>query len=347
MISVILPVYNVKDYIEQCIESLISQTYGDIEILLVDDGSTDGTGAVCDRLAETDSRIRVFHKENGGASTARNLGLQKATGQYVMFMDPDDWLDTDTFATLVPLIELHRPDVIRFSYIREFGHTSVIKKNTFVKEGLSEGKDFRKVYRQTLGLVGEELAHPENMNFLASVCFSLYNKEVIDKNGLQFYDVRKIATFSDGLFNLCVLGKAASFYYIDRPFYHYRKFAAGAATSNYRENFLEKQRLLFGMLKKIADDEQDSQFLEAYNNRVVFSTLELCLNVFKKSKKKIKKYRQIKQILKNPEHRDANKALKTTCLPITWRCYFILVKIGLVWPVYLMTKVIRFIQRKG
>ena len=96
-ISVVLPIYNVQNYLEQCVQSLIEQTYKDIEILLVDDGSTDKSGEICDKLATKDDRITVFHKENGGTHTARNLGIQKASGEYVMFLDPDDWLDTDTF----------------------------------------------------------------------------------------------------------------------------------------------------------------------------------------------------------------------------------------------------------
>ena len=110
-----LPTYNVKDYIGPCISSLTQQTYEDLEILIVNDGSTDGTDALCDELAATDSRIRVFHKENGGTHTARNRGIQEATGQYIMFMDPDDWLDTTTFEELVSHIREEDPDVIRFS----------------------------------------------------------------------------------------------------------------------------------------------------------------------------------------------------------------------------------------
>lgn len=89
-VSIIVPVYNVKKYLRRCIDSILAQTFTDIEVLLVDDGSTDGSGAICDEYAQRDNRVRVFHKKNGGVSMARNLGLDKATGKWVMFVDSDD-----------------------------------------------------------------------------------------------------------------------------------------------------------------------------------------------------------------------------------------------------------------
>lgn len=93
MISVIVPVYNVKPYLEQCLESLLAQSFRDIELIVVDDGSTDGSGEIADRYGKTDGRIRVFHTENRGLSAARNLGLDEARGEWLMFVDPDDWVE--------------------------------------------------------------------------------------------------------------------------------------------------------------------------------------------------------------------------------------------------------------
>lgn len=100
LISIIVPVYNIKEYLPRCVDSLRAQTYSNIEILLVDDGSTDGTGALCDELAAKDGRIRVFHKENGGSSSARNLGLSKAQGEYIGFVDSDDYVEPDMYEGL-------------------------------------------------------------------------------------------------------------------------------------------------------------------------------------------------------------------------------------------------------
>ena len=105
LISVIVPVYNTKEYLHRCVQSLRNQTYPQIEILLVDDGSTDQTGALCDRLAKRDFRIRVFHKKNGGSSSARNMGITEARGEYLGFVDSDDYVEPDMYEKLYAAIE--------------------------------------------------------------------------------------------------------------------------------------------------------------------------------------------------------------------------------------------------
>ncbi len=100
LISVIVPVYNIMEYLPRCVNSIRSQTYGRLEILLVDDGSTDGTGRLCDELALEDARIQVFHKENGGSSSARNVGLEAAKGEYIGFVDSDDYIDAGMYECL-------------------------------------------------------------------------------------------------------------------------------------------------------------------------------------------------------------------------------------------------------
>lgn len=108
LVSVIVPVYNILDCLERCVDSLLAQTYKKMEILLVDDGSTDGTGTLCDQLAEKDSRIRVFHKENGGSSSARNVGIQQARGEYLGFVDSDDYVEPDMYERLLEVLRQHQ-----------------------------------------------------------------------------------------------------------------------------------------------------------------------------------------------------------------------------------------------
>lgn len=104
LISVIVPVYNTKDYLSRCVESIIEQTYRCLDIILVDDGSTDGTAELCDCLAQRDERIKVFHKNNGGASSARNLGIQMSKGDFLGFVDSDDFLETDMYEKMVNVL---------------------------------------------------------------------------------------------------------------------------------------------------------------------------------------------------------------------------------------------------
>lgn len=105
LISVIVPIYNIKEYLERCIDSILAQTYQNIEVLMVDDGSTDGTSELVDEIALKDSRIRVFHKENGGSSSARNLAMREAKGQYFSFIDSDDYIEPDMMEKLYQAIQ--------------------------------------------------------------------------------------------------------------------------------------------------------------------------------------------------------------------------------------------------
>ena len=114
-ISVIIPVYNTLNCLERCVDSVCGQTYENLEIILVDDGSTDGTGQLCDTLAKRDDRIRVYHKKNGGASSARNLGLQKATGEYIGFVDSDDYIDADVYQEMAELAMKKNHPVVQIS----------------------------------------------------------------------------------------------------------------------------------------------------------------------------------------------------------------------------------------
>ena len=114
-ISVIVPVYNSLNCLERCVESICGQTFEELEIILVDDGSTDGTGPLCDRLAKRDSRIRVYHKENGGASSARNLGLENAAGDYVGFVDSDDYIDDGVYQKMTELAYTKNYPVVQIS----------------------------------------------------------------------------------------------------------------------------------------------------------------------------------------------------------------------------------------
>ncbi|MEG1313359.1 MAG: glycosyltransferase, partial [Bacilli bacterium] len=100
-LSIIVPVYNVDKYINKCIESILAQTFTDFELLLVNDGSLDSSGSICDEYEKKDSRIKVFHKENGGVSSARNLGLENARGEWIAFVDGDDWISPEMYKKLL------------------------------------------------------------------------------------------------------------------------------------------------------------------------------------------------------------------------------------------------------
>lgn len=119
-LSVIVPVYNVENYIKKGIDSLVGQTYKNLEIILVDDGSTDRSGLICDEYANKDSRIKVIHKSNGGIVSARKAGIDVATGEYAVNFDPDDWIEKEAYECVIDIIKQHTPDIVAFGIKKEF-----------------------------------------------------------------------------------------------------------------------------------------------------------------------------------------------------------------------------------
>lgn len=347
LVSIIMPVYNADKYLRDGVESLINQTYKNIEILLVNDGSTDSSADLCDEFARNDARIRVFHKENGGTHTARNLGIEQAKGDFLMFIDPDDWLDTDTVEQLVEAISDGDLDIVRFNYVREFLDHSSKKPNTLLTEEVMAGDNCKKVCRQAIGLIKEELASPENMNFLASVCFAAYKKSIVLENNIRFVNIREIATFSDGLFNINFLMYAERFKFMDKCFYHYRKYNTSSATSNYRPDFLNRQLIMFSKLEAMVNTLNREEVYEAFNNRIALSTMEMCLNALKSNLNFIGKYKEVRTVLSSTLHINSYKKLKLKYFPVKWKMYYFFVKHRMTPFVFAMTRAIRFIQKRG
>lgn len=118
VISIIIPIYNVETYLKECVDSVLIQTFKDFEILLIDDGSKDSSGKLCDEIASTDSRIKVYHKPNGGLSSARNCGIDRASGEYIIFLDSDDyWVDKEILSLLIEKAESENLDVVRGEFV--------------------------------------------------------------------------------------------------------------------------------------------------------------------------------------------------------------------------------------
>ena len=138
-VSIVIPVYNVSRYLPQCLESVLSQTYQNIEVLIVDDGSTDGSGSICDRFAERDPRIRVIHTDNRVLSAARNLGLESISGAFISFIDSDDWIEPNTVETLVKAALQTKADVVTMKacmeYVGKTSYPQVVKKRSHVYRG--------------------------------------------------------------------------------------------------------------------------------------------------------------------------------------------------------------------
>lgn len=140
-LSVIVPVYNVESYIRRCLDSILAQTYRNLEIILVDDGSTDTSGEICDEYAALDARVQVVHKENGGVFSARREGIMYVTGEYTTYADPDDWIEEETYEKMVERLLEYHPDMVVFGYKKEYGgHIEEYRQN--VKAGFYFKEEF-------------------------------------------------------------------------------------------------------------------------------------------------------------------------------------------------------------
>lgn len=170
-ISVIIPVFNTEKYLKRCVDSILAQTYRNLEIILVNDGSTDGSGSICEYYKTTDERVKVIHKKNGGQSSARNAGLDIATGNFISFVDSDDWLVKDIYEHCLKIIKLKECDVIDFQCIITSGERNLPLKYKKEKIEIIEGKEILKDY----------LIKGQTNKMPFSVCRKIYKKELFEK----------------------------------------------------------------------------------------------------------------------------------------------------------------------
>ncbi len=240
MISVIIPVYQVESYIRQALESIVSQTYRNLQIILVDDGSTDNSGKICDEYAQKDDRVSVIHKENGGVSSARNVGLSLAEGEWIHFMDPDDWLEFDAYEKIMKNATQTGADMVFF------GNEVFDRKN--------------KTYGATLRMIDKRVQyHFKSLEsfdtFLiygsdGTVCMCVIRKNVI-KSHVRFPD--SLVMNEDYAFRLTVYPFIKSFSFLPDVLYHCRR-REGSATRNgnweaYLRNMEQAYRIHCEILK--------------------------------------------------------------------------------------------------
>ena len=210
LISVIIPVYKVEAYLKECVDSVLSQSYKDIEVLLVDDGSPDRCPEICDEYAQMDSRVRVIHKKNGGLSDARNEGLEQMTGDYVIFLDSDDWwVDNKVVEDLVELINAHNVDVVLFDRITYTSDGKVHYPNTDTLKKINDLPFDDAVF---------ELS--KQGKFDISAATKIVRSSIINSNNIRFVNGLFSEDF-DWTFNLFLYVQSLAG--LNRPVYCYRK----------------------------------------------------------------------------------------------------------------------------
>ena len=344
-VSIIIPVYNVEKYLPKCLESVIGQTYADLEIICIDDGTPDMSAAVILSYAEDDGRIRLISQENQGLSEARNTGINAATGKYIVFLDGDDWIDPETIETAVNKAEENNTDVVMWGYVREFPNRSDEKK-IFASDKIFDENGCRELHRRMAGLCGEETADPSNADSLVTAWGKLYKADIIKQNRLEFVDTKLIGT-EDALFNLQCFGFVRRAAFINRPFNHYRKDNDVSLTRSYKAGLFSQWNELYDRMDSyINENHLSDEFLSALNNRICFSIIGLGLTEMLNPNGHITRIKNIKKFLSTPRYRNAYKNLDMRYLPIHWKLFFMLCKRRMAILVYVLLIIMQKIIEK-
>ena len=238
LISIIVPVYNIEKYIKKCIKSIINQTYKNIEIILVDDGSTDSSGKICDKYSLLDKRIKVIHKKNGGLVSARKSGIQMASGDYAAYVDGDDWIESNMYEQL--LKEIMDADIIVSGIIREYTDFSICCKNNIAAGFYSEEKLINNIYTKMVytGRFFES-------GLLPYLWHSLFRRKLLLNNQMQVDN--RICIFEDAACFYPTILDANKIVLSSHCFYHYR-IREGSLMSSMDSNELNRFKIWYDYL---------------------------------------------------------------------------------------------------
>lgn len=309
MISVIVPIYKVEQYLRQCLDSLQAQTAKDIEFVLVDDGSPDGCPALCDEYAGRDSRFKVVHKANGGLLSARKAGVQASVGDYIGFVDGDDWVESDTFLNMQKKVDEYSPDMVISDFLCDFGDRVEPSEQAF-EEGIYDRTRLEKELFPSMLFNGRFYRFGVNPN-----CWSkLVKRELMEKN---LYPVdERIRMGEDAAFIYPCLLDAQSVACIKTPTYHYRITGQSMSTA-YDERLKDIILLPYEQLKSknLTSKFDISSQLDYY---LIYMTNFLVRNEAKKANSHTKKERKetLRTLVSNEDIIKAATAIEMSRLPL-------------------------------
>lgn len=295
-ISVIVPVYNVEKYLNRCVDSILNQTFEDFELILVNDGSPDNCGNICDEYAQKDNRVKVIHKKNGGVSSARNVGIDIAQGEYIMFVDSDDWINENMLNDMYNM-----PDSdMKVSSIRMIG-----------KDNSTEYIIDTKMHTQEELLIGF-FSEAFPIICLCGPCCKLYKKDIIFNNAVRFNEDMSLG--EDTYFNLNYIKHCKKVYTSEQIYYYYMRENSESLFTKFRLNMYYDVRKVFDLKVKMANElnmGRDSVFkMElSYTQTLIGNLIKM---VDTNTKTEVKKYMSLLQ--KDKEFNDDNliKNLKST-----------------------------------
>ena len=308
-ISIIIPVYNTGKYLNRCIDSIICQTYKDLDIIIVDDGSLSETADICDSIAEADSRIRVFHKQNEGVSVARNYGLSHAEGDYVGFVDSDDWIASNMYERLLVQLTQNKVDIVYCDALTIWDNGNELL-DTF--ENILQSQNLKR----------SDITPPMLFEMAGSVCRGLYRRDVLENVnfpvGLKFSE--------DRFFNLQALSKCDSIYYLKEAFY-YRYMREGSCVNSFHSDAVEVARKGFDLMSEYVKTQWGKDYYDEYKRKQLASFVGFLYSTLHCGKGFLGCYHEMKTIASTPELHELIEKYGTSDkrLLLAYRkCYFIL-----------------------
>ena len=260
LISVIIPVYKVEKHLEKCVDSVINQTYKNLEIILVDDGSPDNCPKICDEYAKKDKRIKVIHKENGGVGSARNKGMEKAVGEYITFVDSDDWLEKNFIQEMLFIINKYKVDYVTCGYYRVYENKKEII-NGNLEEIVIDSKEY----------VNKLLNVQNGYGF---VHMKLIKKEKI--SSLRFEE--KLVVGEDALFNIQLCKNIDKIVIYNKPLYNYY-FNTNSVVRKYNNEYCNNYlKSMIYMSEYIRKNYKSENVIQNLYNYIAYHVLLICVN---------------------------------------------------------------------
>lgn len=303
MISVIMPVYNVEAYVEKCVYSILKQTYQDFELIIIDDGSTDTSGKICDGLKERDIRIKVIHKNNGGLMSAWITGFYESKGQFIFFVDSDDWVDDNILEKMTSMIEKNPDtDLVVCDCKRELKNETQVYKMFQYQENVYDYKKIQEEIYNTIINNGGFQTRGIQVNRWGK----LIKRELLSKN-IKYCDT-KISYGEDFNIMLPVFLDCRKICFVDETYYHYR-YNGQSILGKYNNRMYFQVELLYRILFQVIKDK-NCEFLRAQLLADYLSSIVLCVKNEIKSEKTIRAI-----IIELQKFRKANylkESIKTT-----------------------------------
>lgn len=317
LISVIVPVYNVEKYLRECIDSVLRQTYTNFELILVDDGSKDLSKNICEEYARNDSRIKVLEKENGGASSARNLGMTVAEGEYIYFLDSDDWIVEEAFEKLLEIIESSDAEVVFFDAYSIDEDTGKVATTHY---------SHKKAYQSNSGYqLMEELI--VNKDFHVAPWLFFLKKDLLDRTKLKFEEG---IIYEDMIFTYKLFCEAQNVMYLPEYLYYRRYREDSVMTSKVKVKNFESALKVYYKVHNYWNHLSDDMKSEKHAIRCAYNGLNVYERLNKSDKKVCRdKYKRLRKDILNV-NAYGDMALKARCYNKTfWFVYKVLEKIGL------------------